>query len=179
MGAPQVAYRETITKSVESEGKYVKQSGGRGMFGHVWVKLEPSEPGAGYEFENKIVGGVVPREFIPSVEKGIRDAMTRGVMAGYPVIDVKATLKKKIDADMAMDAAICIGCGACVAACPNASAMLFTSAKAAHLNLLPQGQPERLDRAVIFAPAGELVPPALQHLDRGGTLVLGGKSFLA
>jgi len=92
VGAPQVAYRETITKSVESEGKYVKQSGGRGMFGHVWVELEPLEAGSGYEFENKIVGGVVPREYIPSVEKGIRDAMSRGVMAGYPVIDMKATL---------------------------------------------------------------------------------------
>ncbi|MBW2507243.1 MAG: elongation factor G [Deltaproteobacteria bacterium] len=92
VGAPQVAYRETITKAVESEGRYVKQSGGRGMFGHVWVKLEPLEPGGGYEFENKIVGGVVPKEYIPSVEKGIRDAMTRGVMAGYPVIDLKATL---------------------------------------------------------------------------------------
>ncbi|MGB5701337.1 MAG: elongation factor G, partial [Polyangiales bacterium] len=92
VGAPQVAYRETITKAVESEGKYVKQSGGRGMFGHVWVKLEPLEAGGGYEFDNKIVGGVVPREYIPSVEKGIRDAMTRGVMAGYPVIDVRATL---------------------------------------------------------------------------------------
>jgi len=92
VGAPQVAYRETITKPVESEGRYVKQSGGRGMFGHVWVKLEPLESGEGYEFENKIVGGVVPREFIPSVDKGIKDAMTRGVMAGYPVIGVKATL---------------------------------------------------------------------------------------
>ncbi|MGB5191924.1 MAG: elongation factor G [Polyangiales bacterium] len=92
VGAPQVAYRETITKAVESEGKYVKQSGGRGMFGHVWVKLEPLEAGSGYEFENKIVGGVVPREFIPAVEKGIRDAMSRGVMAGYPVIDMRATL---------------------------------------------------------------------------------------
>ncbi len=92
VGAPQVAYRETITKAVESEGKYVKQSGGRGMFGHVWVKLEPLEAGSGFEFENKIVGGVVPREFIPAVEKGIRDAMSRGVMAGYPVIDMRATL---------------------------------------------------------------------------------------
>ena len=92
VGAPQVAYRETITKAIESEGKYVKQSGGRGMFGHVWVKLEPLEAGSGYEFENKIVGGVVPREFIPAVEKGIRDAMSRGVMAGYPVIDMRATL---------------------------------------------------------------------------------------
>ncbi|KPK48700.1 MAG: elongation factor G [Myxococcales bacterium SG8_38_1] len=92
VGAPQVAYRETITKAVEAEGKYVKQSGGRGMFGHVWVKLEPLEAGSGYEFENKIIGGVVPKEYIPSVEKGIRDAMSRGVMAGYPVIDLKATL---------------------------------------------------------------------------------------
>ncbi len=92
VGAPQVAYRETITKEVEAEGRYVKQSGGRGMFGHVWVKLEPLDSGSGYEFENKIVGGVVPREFIPAVQKGIKDAMTRGVMAGYPVIDIKATL---------------------------------------------------------------------------------------
>ena len=92
VGAPQVAYRETITKEIESEGRYVKQSGGRGMFGHVWVKLEPLEAGSGFEFENKIVGGVVPKEFIPAVHKGIRDAMTRGVMAGYPVIDLKATL---------------------------------------------------------------------------------------
>ncbi len=92
VGVPQVAYRETITKEVESEGRYVKQSGGHGMFGHVWVKLEPLEPGSGFEFENKIVGGVVPKEYIPAVRKGIRDAMTRGVMAGYPVIDLKATL---------------------------------------------------------------------------------------
>jgi elongation factor G len=92
VGAPQVAYRETITKAAEAEGRYVKQSGGRGMFGHVWIKLEPLEAGAGFEFENKIVGGVVPKEYIPSVQKGIKDAMTRGVMAGYPVIDLKATL---------------------------------------------------------------------------------------
>jgi elongation factor G len=92
VGAPQVAYRETITKEAEAEGRYVKQSGGRGMFGHVWLKLEPLEAGAGFEFENKIVGGVVPKEFIPSVQKGVKDAMSRGVMAGYPVIDLKATL---------------------------------------------------------------------------------------
>ena len=92
VGAPQVAYRETITKEVEAEGRYIKQSGGRGMFGHVWIKLAPLEPGSGFEFENKIVGGVIPREFIPAVQKGIRDAMTRGVMAGYPVIDLRATL---------------------------------------------------------------------------------------
>ena len=92
VGAPQVAYRETISKEIEAEGRYVKQSGGRGMYGHVWVKLEPLEAGSGFEFENKIVGGAIPREFIPAVSKGIKDAMTRGVMAGYPVIDVKATL---------------------------------------------------------------------------------------
>ncbi len=92
VGAPQVAYRETITKEIESEGRYVKQSGGRGMFGHVWIKLEPLEAGSGFEFENKIVGGVVPKEFIAPVQKGIKDAMSRGVMAGYPVIDLKATL---------------------------------------------------------------------------------------
>ena len=92
VGAPQVAYRETITKDAEAEGRYVKQSGGRGMYGHVRVKLQPLDPGSGFEFENKIIGGVVPKEFIPSVSKGIKDAMTRGVMAGYPVIDVKATL---------------------------------------------------------------------------------------
>ena len=92
VGAPQVAYRETITETVKAEGRYVKQSGGRGQFGHCWIELGPSEPGEGYVFENKIVGGVIPREFIPSIEKGIGDAMTRGVLAGYPVIDCKAVL---------------------------------------------------------------------------------------
>jgi elongation factor G len=92
VGAPQVAYRETITKTVKAEGRYVKQSGGRGMYGHCWVEVGPSEPGAGYVFENDIVGGVIPKEFIPSISKGIADAMTRGVLAGYPVIDVKARL---------------------------------------------------------------------------------------
>ena len=92
VGAPEVAYRESITKKVQQEGKYVKQSGGHGMYGHVWIELEPGEPGTGYVFENGIVGGVVPKEFIPSVEKGIREAMGRGVMAGYPVIDIKAKI---------------------------------------------------------------------------------------
>ena len=92
VGKPEVAYRESITDTVKQEGKYIKQSGGHGMYGHVWVEIGPSEPGAGYVFENKIVGGVIPREFIPSVEKGIRDAMERGVLAGYPVIDVRAQL---------------------------------------------------------------------------------------
>ena len=93
VGAPEVAYRESIKKAVSKvEGKYVKQSGGRGQYGHVYIDLEPGEAGSGFVFENKIVGGVVPKEFIPPVEKGIRDAMERGVLAGYPVIDVKASL---------------------------------------------------------------------------------------
>ena len=92
VGAPQVAYRETFRSSAEVEGKFVRQSGGRGQYGHVWVKFEPNEEGAGFEFENKIVGGVVPREYIPSVEAGIKEATENGVLAGYPLIDVKATL---------------------------------------------------------------------------------------
>ncbi len=92
VGAPQVAYRETIRKAVESEGKFVRQSGGRGQYGHVWLRLEPLEAGAGFEFVNEIVGGVVPREFIPAVEKGVKEQMENGVIAGYPVVDVKVTL---------------------------------------------------------------------------------------
>lgn len=92
VGKPQVAYRETIRSTVEQEGKYVRQSGGRGQYGHVWIKLEPQEAGKGYEFENAIVGGVIPREYIPAVDKGIREQLQNGVMAGYPVVDVKVTL---------------------------------------------------------------------------------------
>ncbi len=92
VGAPQVAYRETIRKTVESEGKFVRQSGGKGQYGHVWLRLEPQEPGAGYTFENAIVGGSVPKEFITSVDKGIQEQMKNGVIAGYPVEDVKVTL---------------------------------------------------------------------------------------
>ncbi|MEN2769117.1 elongation factor G [Ornithinibacillus xuwenensis] len=92
VGAPQVAYRETFRTAAEVEGKFVRQSGGRGQFGHVWIKFEPNEEGAGFEFENKIVGGVVPREYIPAVEQGVREAMENGVLAGYPLIDVKASL---------------------------------------------------------------------------------------
>jgi elongation factor G len=92
VGKPQVAYRETIRKPVEIEGKYVKQSGGKGQYGHVWLKIEPQEEGKGYEFVDAIKGGVVPREFIPSVDKGCKDTMNSGVMAGYPVVDVKVTL---------------------------------------------------------------------------------------
>ena len=92
VGKPQVAYRETITGSIEQEGKYVKQTGGRGQYGHVWIKLEPNESGKGFEFVNKIVGGVIPKEYIPAVGKGIEDALTTGIQAGFPVVDVKATL---------------------------------------------------------------------------------------
>jgi len=92
VGKPQVAYRETIRGRVESEGKHVKQSGGRGQYGHVWLKLEPNETGKGVEFINGITGGSVPREFIPAVEKGINEAVSTGVIAGYPVVDVKVTL---------------------------------------------------------------------------------------
>ncbi|MDJ0873225.1 MAG: elongation factor G [Gammaproteobacteria bacterium] len=92
VGAPQVAYRETIRQPVEQEGKFVRQSGGRGQYGHVWLRLEPQEAGAGFEFVNKIVGGVVPREYIPAVGKGVQEQMENGVIAGYPVVDVKVTL---------------------------------------------------------------------------------------
>ena len=92
VGKPQVAYRESITKTVEIEGKFVRQSGGRGQYGHVWLRLEPQERGAGFVFENKIVGGVVPREYIPAVAKGVEEALKGGVIAGYEVIDLKATI---------------------------------------------------------------------------------------
>ncbi|HFD11234.1 MAG TPA: elongation factor G [Crenotrichaceae bacterium] len=92
VGAPQVAYRETVRQAVEQEGKFVRQTGGRGQYGHVWLKIEPQEAGAGYEFVNAIVGGVVPREYISSVDNGIQEQMKNGVMAGYPVVDVKVTL---------------------------------------------------------------------------------------
>jgi elongation factor G len=92
VGKPQVAYRETIRAKVESEGKFIRQSGGRGQYGHVWLKVEPNEQGKGYEFVNGIVGGSVPREYIPAVDKGIKEAVETGVIAGYPVVDVKVTL---------------------------------------------------------------------------------------
>jgi elongation factor G len=92
VGKPQVAYRETVTKKVKVEGKFVRQSGGRGQYGHVWIELEPQEPGKGYEFVDAIKGGVVPREYIPAVDKGIQEAMDTGVLAGYPVVDFKVTL---------------------------------------------------------------------------------------
>ena len=92
VGAPQVAYREAIRKPVEIEGKFVKQSGGRGQFGHVWIKMEPNEAGKGFEFVDAIKGGSVPREYIPAVEKGLRETLPNGVLAGFPVVDVKCTL---------------------------------------------------------------------------------------
>ncbi len=92
VGKPQVAYRETIRAKVDSEGKFVRQSGGRGQYGHVWLKIEPHEQGKGYEFVNGIVGGTVPREYIPAVDKGIKEAVETGVIAGYPIVDVKVTL---------------------------------------------------------------------------------------
>jgi len=92
VGKPQVAYRETIRQKVEQEGRFVRQSGGRGQFGHVWITVEPQEPGVGYAFVNGIVGGVIPREYIPAVDKGIQEQLGSGVLAGYPVVDIKVTL---------------------------------------------------------------------------------------
>ena len=92
VGKPQVAYRETVRQKVEQEGRFVRQSGGRGQFGHVWITLEPQEPGEGYAFVNAVVGGVIPKEYIPAVDKGIQEQLGSGVLAGYPVVDVKVTL---------------------------------------------------------------------------------------
>ncbi len=92
IGKPQVAYRESISKTVEQEGKFVRQSGGRGMYGHVWLKLEPLPRGGGYEFEDAIVGGVVPKDFIPAVDKGVQEQMRNGVLGGFPMVDIKVTL---------------------------------------------------------------------------------------
>ncbi|MBI3989561.1 MAG: elongation factor G [candidate division NC10 bacterium] len=92
VGRPQVSYRETITQPVEGEGKFIRQTGGRGQYGHVWLKLEPLPPGSGVEFVSAIVGGVIPREYIPAVEKGVREAMEAGILAGYPVVNVRAVL---------------------------------------------------------------------------------------
>jgi elongation factor G len=92
VGAPQVSYRETIRSSVEQESKFARQSGGRGQYGHVYLRIEPQEPGAGYAFVNEIVGGAIPKEYIPSVDKGIQEAMSNGVLAGFPMVDIKVTL---------------------------------------------------------------------------------------
>jgi elongation factor G len=92
VGKPQVAYRETLKKAVEQESKFVRQSGGRGQYGHVYLRIEPREPGAGYEFVNEIVGGSVPKEYIPAVDRGVQEQMENGVIAGYPVVDCRVTL---------------------------------------------------------------------------------------
>jgi len=92
VGKPQVAYRETITKTVKSEGRFVRQSGGRGQYGHVWLTLEPQSPGKGFEFASRIVGGAIPKEYIPAVQKGVAEAMEKGVLAGFPMVDMKVTL---------------------------------------------------------------------------------------
>jgi elongation factor G len=92
IGQPQVAYKETIRKAVRTEGRFIRQSGGRGQFGHVWLEVAPNESGKGLTFENRIIGGAVPREYIPAVEKGIIEAMEEGVLAGYPVVDVKVAV---------------------------------------------------------------------------------------
>ena len=92
MWANPVAYKETITETVEAEGRFVRQTGGRGQYGHVWLRLAPREPGSGFEFINKVVGGVVPKEYIPAVEEGVKEATQNGVLGGYPVIDVSVTI---------------------------------------------------------------------------------------
>ncbi len=92
IGQPQVSYRETIRKESEAEGKYIKQSGGRGQYGHCWMKIEPQEPGVGSEFVDGVKGGVIPREYIPAIEKGFKEALDKGVLAGYPMVDIKATV---------------------------------------------------------------------------------------
>jgi elongation factor G len=92
VGKAQVAYKETIQRSVDSEGKFIRQSGGHGQYGHVWLKVEPLERGTGIQFENDISGGTIPKEFIPGIEKGFREATDAGVLAGYPVVDLKATV---------------------------------------------------------------------------------------
>ncbi len=92
VGAPQVAYRETVSKVVEHESKFIRQSGGKGQYGHVWLRIEPAKLGSGYEFVNEVVGGVVPKEYIPAVDKGVQEQMRNGILAGYPVVDVKVTL---------------------------------------------------------------------------------------
>jgi len=92
IGKPQVAYKETIKQESEAEGKYIRQSGGRGQYGHVWLRLKPKKRGQGFEFIDKIKGGIIPQEFIPAVKKGVKEAMDKGILAGYPVVDLEATL---------------------------------------------------------------------------------------
>jgi elongation factor G len=92
VGKPQVAYKETIRKAVEQQGKFIRQTGGRGQYGDVWIKVEPLQPGSGFEFVDAVRGGAIPREYIPAVEKGVREATENGALAGYPIVDVRVTL---------------------------------------------------------------------------------------
>ncbi|WP_028573681.1 elongation factor G [Desulfonatronovibrio hydrogenovorans] len=127
VGKPRVAYRETVTKPVKHETKYIKQSGGRGQYGHVVIELEPAEPGQGYEFVNSIVGGVIPKEYIPAIDKGIKDALKSGVMAGYPVVDLKVNLVygSYHDVDSSEQAFYIAGSMALKEACAKASPVLL------------------------------------------------------
>ncbi|WP_045213697.1 elongation factor G [Desulfonatronovibrio magnus] len=127
VGKPRVAYRETITKPIKHETKYVKQSGGRGQYGHVVIEVEPSDPGVGYEFTNSIVGGVIPKEYIPAVDKGIQDALKSGVVAGYPVVDIKVKLVygSYHDVDSSEQAFYIAGSMALKEACAKASPVLL------------------------------------------------------
>ena len=127
VGQPQVAYRETITKPVKQETKYVKQTGGRGQYGHVVIEIEPLEPGSGYEFVNSIVGGVIPKEYIPAVDKGIQDALQNGVLAGYPVVDIKVNLVygSYHDVDSSEQAFYIAGSMAVKEACQKAAPVLL------------------------------------------------------
>ncbi len=127
VGRPQVAYRETVTRVAKQEGRYIRQTGGRGQYGHVWLTVGPNEKGKGFEFVNKIVGGVVPKEYIPAVEKGVREASENGVVAGYPVVDVKVTLidGSYHDVDSSEMAFKIAGSMAFKAACNNAVPVLL------------------------------------------------------
>ena len=122
IGRPQVAYRETIRRPAEKvEGKFVRQTGGRGQYGHVVIKVQPQEPGGGYEFVNSIVGGVIPKEYIPAIDKGIKDALLNGVMAGFPMVDVKVELVHGSyhDVDSSEQAFYIAGSMAVKEACPR------------------------------------------------------------
>src|SRR3970282_2601360 len=99
VGKPQVAYKETLTRAADGEGRYVRQTGGRGQYGHAKIHLYPAEPGTGYVFENEIVGGAIPKEFIKPIDEGIKEALTRGVLAGYPIDDVRIELYDGSDHD--------------------------------------------------------------------------------
>ena len=127
VGKPQVAYRETISKPAEKDLKYAKQSGGRGQYAHIVIKVTPQEPGGGYEFVNAIVGGVIPKEYIPAVDKGIRDALLNGVLAGFPMVDLKVELVHGSyhEVDSSEQAFYIAGSMAVKEACHKAAAVLL------------------------------------------------------